>query len=61
MAIWDRVPDLEETIQKIDAVDLPAIRTYAERLVSEARVSMALYGPVAGAPSLEALRERLVA
>ena len=61
LAIWDRVPDLEETIQKIDAVDLPSIRAYAEKLVTEARVSMALYGPVAGAPSLEALRERLVA
>ena len=48
LAIWDRVPDLEETIQKIDAVDLPSIRAYAEKLVTEARVSMALYGPVAG-------------
>jgi len=61
LAIWGRVPSLSETIDKIDAVDLPAIRAYAERVVSEARLSAALYGPVSAAPSLEALRERLAA
>ncbi len=61
LAIWDRVPSLGETIERIDAVDLGAIKAYAEKLVTEARVSMALYGPVEAAPPLEALRERLVA
>ena len=61
LAIWGRVPSLSETIERIDAVDLAAIRAYAERTVHEARVSMALYGPVEGAPSLEAIRARLVA
>nr|WP_127105020.1 pitrilysin family protein [Pararhodobacter zhoushanensis] len=61
LAIWDRVPSLEETVERIDAVDLTALKTYAEKLVSEGRLSMALYGPVDTAPSLEALRERLVA
>lgn len=61
LAIWDRVPTLDEAIAKIDAVDLPAIRAYAEHTVSEARLAMALYGPVAKAPELSELRERLVA
>ncbi|MFN4098816.1 MAG: M16 family metallopeptidase, partial [Pararhodobacter sp.] len=61
LAIWDRVPSLGETIERIEAVDLGAIRAYAEKVAHEARMSMALYGPVDTAPSLEALRERLVA
>lgn len=61
LAIWDRVPTVDEAIAKIDAVDLPAIRAYAERTVSEARMAMALYGPVDRAPDLGALRDRLVA
>ena len=60
LAIWDRVPDLDETVAKIDAVDLAAIRAYGERTAAEARMAMALYGPVRRAPDLEALRERLV-
>ncbi|GAB1378847.1 M16 family metallopeptidase [Pararhodobacter sp.] len=61
LAIWDRVPDLSETVERIDAVNLDAIKAYAEKLASEARISMALYGPVDRAPTLDALRERLVA
>jgi len=61
LAIWDRVPTVDEAVARIDAVDLPEIRAYAERTVSEARLAMALYGPVAAAPDLEQLRERLVA
>jgi predicted Zn-dependent peptidase len=60
LAIWDRVPSLEETVEKIDAVDLAAIRGYGERTATDAKVAMALYGPVRRAPDLEALRERLV-
>lgn len=61
LSIWDRVPSLSETIDRIEAVDLRAIRAYAEKIASEARMAMALYGPVEGAPSLEELRERLAA
>jgi len=61
MAIWDRVPSLSETIERIEAVDLGGIRGYAEKVAREARMAMALYGPVDAAPPLEALRERLVA
>ncbi|WP_417587020.1 M16 family metallopeptidase [Pararhodobacter oceanensis] len=61
LAVWGRVPSLSETIEKIDAVDLDAIRAFAEKTAAAGRLSMALYGPVADAPPLEALRERLVA
>ena len=61
LAIWGRVPSLSETIEKIDAVDLAALRGFAQRLSEQARFSMALYGPVRDAPSLEALRDRMVA
>lgn len=61
LSIWGRVPSVSETVERIDAVDLAAIKAYAEKVAREARMSMALYGPVAKAPELGALRERLVA
>jgi len=61
LAIWDRVPGMAETVEKIDSVDLAAVRAYAERTAAEARMAMALYGPVDPAPTLDALRARLVA
>lgn len=61
LAIWDRVPPLPETVARIDAVDLAAVRAYAERTAAQGRVAMALYGPVGRAPDLGALRARLVA
>lgn len=61
LAIWDRIPTLEETVAKIDGVGLADVRAFAERTASEAHVAMALYGPVDSAPGLDALRARLVA
>ena len=58
--IWDRVPPLSEAIEKIDAVDVAAIRSHAERLVATPP-ALALYGPVQGAPDAAALRKRLAA
>lgn len=60
LAIWDRVPDLEEAIAQIDGVTVGRIHGYAARLVG-ARTAMAIYGDVARAPQLGALRERLAA
>ena len=60
VAIWDRVPPLAETIEKIDAVDADAVRANAAGLL-HAAPALALYGPVEGAPSVERLRERLAA
>ena len=60
VAIWDRVPPLAEVIAKIDAVDAPAIRAHAGRLLSS-DPTLALYGPVGCAPDAETLRRRLAA
>ncbi|WP_422121131.1 M16 family metallopeptidase [Paragemmobacter straminiformis] len=60
LAIWGRVPGIEETVAKIDAVGLTEARTYAET-VAQAKSAVALYGPVADAPGLEAIRARLAA
>ena len=60
LAIYGRVPDIDESVARIDAVSLADVRRYAGALV-EAPVALALYGPVAAAPSLEDIRKRLVA
>ncbi len=60
VAIWDRVPPLEETIARIDAVDAARVRDFAVRL-AKSDPAMALYGPVADAPDIAALKSRLAA
>jgi predicted Zn-dependent peptidase len=60
LAIWGRVPDVDEAVEKIDAVGLGDVRGYAGGL-TRARSALALYGPVAGAPGIEAIREGLAA
>jgi predicted Zn-dependent peptidase len=61
LSIWGRVPDLSETIAKIDAVDVAAVRDHAAELVVGSKGAMALYGPVSDAPSLADLQARLAA
>ena len=58
--IYGRVPDVEEAVAKIDAVTTADVRRYAGELTG-AKTAMALYGPVAAAPSLEAIRAGLAA
>lgn len=60
LAIWGRIPDVAEAVERIDAVGTADVRRVAGRL-TRARSAMALYGPVAAAPDLEALRGRLAA
>jgi len=60
LAIWGRVPDMDEAVAKIDAVTLADVRACAEAMQT-ARVALALYGPVAAAPGLEAIRAGLAA
>ncbi len=61
MQIWGRVPDLEETVARIDAVTTGDVREFAEHTASASPAALALYGPVADAPSLEQLQARRVA
>jgi predicted Zn-dependent peptidase len=60
VAVWDRVPPLEEAIARIDAVDVAAVRAQAEALTIQAP-ALALYGPVEAAPDAATLRARLAA
>ena len=60
LAIWGRVPDVDEAVEKIDAVELADVLRYAG-VLTQAKSALALYGPVAGAPGLEAIRDRLAA
>ena len=58
LAIWGRVPDVEEAVQRIDAVGTSDVRKYAAEMVAS-RAALALYGPVGKAPGLEAVRKSL--
>ncbi len=59
--IWGRVPELQEVVDRIDAVTLQDLRELAGTIISKAPAAMALYGPVETAPSLEALQDRRAA
>jgi predicted Zn-dependent peptidase len=61
VSIWNRVIPIEETVARIDAVDLAGVRGFAGRMAGEARTALALYGLAEAAPGLDELRERLVA
>lgn len=59
--IWDKVPSLEDTVQRIDAVTTTDVRDFAETIAVRAPAALALYGPVETAPSLQDLQERRAA
>jgi predicted Zn-dependent peptidase len=61
LAIWGRVPDPAEVAEKIASVTAADVRAHAEKLLSNAKPAMALYGPVETAPTLDALSKRLAA
>ena len=59
--IWDKVPGLDETIARIDAVTLGNVRDFAGQMAERAPAAMALYGPIETAPTLSELQERRAA
>jgi len=59
--IWDRVPTLEETIDRIDAVSRARVRDFAGQMVAATPAALAVYGPIANAPTLTQLQERRAA
>ncbi|MEL7277888.1 MAG: pitrilysin family protein [Pseudomonadota bacterium] len=61
LAIWDRIPTLEETVERIDAVSRRSTMDYAARLCGRGATAMAVYGPVERTPGLGTLTERLAA
>jgi predicted Zn-dependent peptidase len=60
LAIWGRVPTADEAVAKIDAVTTEDVRSYAGAMLG-ARAALALYGPVKGAPGIDAIKARLAA
>ena len=60
LSVLGRVPTVEETVARVDAVDAGALRRVAARMLS-ARPALVLYGPVEGARPFEAVAGRLVA
>ncbi|ETX16086.1 peptidase M16 [Roseivivax halodurans JCM 10272] len=59
--IWGKVPSIEDTVTRIDAVTDADVRAFAEHTAASAPAAMALYGPVSKAPELASLEERRVA
>jgi predicted Zn-dependent peptidase len=61
LSIWDRIPTIDETIERVDAVTTGDVKDFAGQMAGQAGTAMALYGPAEAAPTLEALKARLVA
>jgi predicted Zn-dependent peptidase len=61
LAIWGRVPSAKEASALIEAVTPAEVRAFAGNLIATGDAAMALYGPVAAAPELGALKDRLAA
>jgi predicted Zn-dependent peptidase len=61
LAIWDRVPTIGETIERIDAVTTGDVRDFAGTMAGQGKAALALYGPVTRAQTLEGLTARLAA
>lgn len=59
--IWDRVPGLDETVARIDAVNVADVRRFAEYIANTSPMALALYGPVDQAPTLAQLQEQRAA
>ena len=60
LAVWGRVPTPEEAVAKIDSVTMADVRRFAGDIAG-AKTALAMYGPVAKAPGLQAIRDRLAA
>jgi predicted Zn-dependent peptidase len=61
LGIWGRIPSLEETVAKIDAITAADARAVAEAMASQDRMAMALYGPVSKAPYITELSRQFAA
>jgi predicted Zn-dependent peptidase len=61
LSIWDRVPSLDEVVERIEAVSTDDVTAFAAQVAGEAKSALTMYGPVEHAPRMAALRERLAA
>ena len=61
LIIWNRIPSLDEVVQKIDAVSLEDVRSFASNILLDKKPSLATYGPAANEISFNKLVDTLVA
>ena len=59
--VWGYVPDLEETVAKIENVTLDRLRSFSEHIASKAPAALALYGPIQNAPTLNEIQQNSAA
>ena len=59
--VWGYVPDLQETVAKIENVTLDRLRSFAAHTAEHAPTSLALYGPINRAPSLAEIKHNSAA
>ena len=55
--IWGYVPELQDTVLKIESVTLKQLREFAEKIAWRAPLSLALYGAIDSAPKLEDVKQ----
>ena len=61
MAIWNRIPELDEVVDRIDGVTVDKVRGFAGGLITKPDMAMAVYGPIQGDLDITRLQERLAA
>jgi len=59
--VWGYVPELEETVAKIENVTLDHLRSFSEHIASKAPAALALYGPIQHAPTLNEIQQNSAA
>ena len=59
--VWGYVPELEETVAKIENVTLDRLRSFSERIASKAPAALAIYGPIQNAPTLNEIQQNSAA
>ena len=55
--VWGYVPELEETVAKIENVTLDRLRSFSEHIAGKAPAALALYGPIQNAPTLNEIQQ----
>ncbi|MEM6308115.1 MAG: insulinase family protein, partial [Pseudomonadota bacterium] len=61
ITIWDRIPELDEVVEKIDTITVEDVRSFAAGLCGNKPLALAMYGPVQDAPNVAELQGRLAA
>lgn len=61
VAIWGRVVPIEETVERLEAVNLAGVKDFGAAVLTAPKAALALYGPAGDTPGLAALSERLAA